>query len=268
MKNRLIKKALMCKPLHFADLDYVINPWMKPGTIDGKKALAEWESLVQIYKNLDITVEIIDQQPGVPDMVFATDQGIVLEKKVLLSRFWFDERKNETQYYEAWFEQKGYQIEYLPKGAFFEGNGDSYFWGDKLLIGVGFRADEFTCHAVSKIFDVEVLPLQIVDPKFYHLDVGFLPINTETAFYYPKAFTKESREVLTNLIPNLIEFTRDEVEAFSANSVVTGKNVIHQKGSPTFSRRLKEIGYNSIEVDLGEFKKSGGGAHCLTNILN
>jgi N-dimethylarginine dimethylaminohydrolase len=109
--------------------------------------------------------------------------------------------------------------------------------------------------------------LEIVDPKYYHLDVGFLPLNSQTAFYYPKAFSKESREVLKKLVPNLIEFTREEVEAFSANSVVTGQTVIHQKDSPTFVNKLKEIGYKSIEIDLSEFMKSGGGAHCLTNIL-
>jgi N-dimethylarginine dimethylaminohydrolase len=267
MKNKLIKKVLMCKPLHFSELDYVINPWMKPGTIDGEKALSEWEQLVNIYRKENIAVEVIDQKQGVPDMVFATDQGIIHGKTVLLSRFWYDERKNETPYYEEWFTKHGYQIEYLPIGAFFEGNGDSYFWGDKLLIGVGFRADDYTCRAVSKILDIEVIPLQIVDPKFYHLDVGFLPINSETAFYYPKAFTKQSREVLKKLIPNLIEFTRDEVNAFSANSVVTDHHVIHQKGSETFKAKLKDLRYKSIEVDVSEFIKSGGGAHCMTSIL-
>lgn len=267
MKNKVIKKVLMCRPLHFAELDYVINPWMKPGTIDGQKAIAEWERLVNIYKSENIAVNIIDQASGVPDMVFATDQGIVHNKTVLLSRFWYDERKKESSFYETWFANNGYQIEYLPPGAFFEGNGDAYRWGDKLLIGVGYRADEFTCQAVSKILAIEVIPLQIVDPKFYHLDVGFLPLNADTALYYPKAFTKQSREVLKKLVPNLIEFTRDEVNAFSANSVVTGNTVIHQKGSETFKQKLNNLGYKSIEVDLSEFMKSGGGAHCLTNVL-
>src|SRR5689334_8457377 len=149
MKNKIVKKVLMCRPLYFHELDYVINPWMKPGTIDKKNVMAQWENLLAIYKKENIDVEIIDQQRGVPDMVFATDEGIVHDKTVLLSRFWHDERKKETPYYEEWFTEQGYQIEYLPPGAFFEGNGNSYFWHDKLLIGVGYRADDFTCEAVS-----------------------------------------------------------------------------------------------------------------------
>lgn len=257
----------MCKPLHFAELDYVINPWMKPGTIDGDKAIGQWEQLVATYTDLGIKVHVIDQAVGVPDMMFATDQGIVHENKVLLSHFWYKERQNETPYYREWFEQHGYNIEYLPTGAYFEGNGDAYFLKNKLLVGIGFRADEYSCEAVNEALGIEVIPLQITDPKFYHLDVGFLPLNENTAFYYPQAFNKQSREVLKSLIPNLIELSKEEAMGFCGNSVVTGNTVIHQAGNPTFTEKLKKLGYNSLDVDLSEFKKSGGGAHCLTNIL-
>jgi len=240
---------------------------MKPGTINGEKALLQWQQLVDMYKNLGITVHVIDQEVGVPDMMFATDQGIVRGNKVLLSHFWHQERQKETLYYKKWFEENGYEVEHLPSGAYFEGNGDAYFWNDKLLIGVGYRADEYSCEAVSKALDIEVIPLHVTDPKFYHLDVGFLPIDETTAFYYPKAFNKQSREVLKKLVPNLIEFSKDEAYGFCANSVVTDHHVIHQKGNPTFQEKLKDLGYTSIEVDAGEFMKSGGGIHCLTNIL-
>jgi N-dimethylarginine dimethylaminohydrolase len=267
MKQNKIKQVLMCRPLHFSELDYIINPWMKPGTINKNKAMTEWENLAAIYKSLGIKVTTLDQEVGVPDMVFAADQGIVHGKKVLLSQFWYDERKNETQYYEKWFKDNGYEITYLPPGVYFEGNGDAYEWQDKLLIGTGFRADEYTCETVSKLLKMEVVSLHISDPKFYHLDVGFFPLNETTAFYYPKAFSKESRGILKKLVPNLLEFSREEAMGFCANSVVTGKHVIHQKGNPTFQKNLALLGYKSIEVDLSEFKKSGGGAHCLTNIL-
>jgi N-dimethylarginine dimethylaminohydrolase len=267
MKRKLIKRVLMCKPLYFDSFDYVINPWMKPETINREEAIKQWNSLVDAYKKQGITIEIIDQEKGNPDMVFATDQGIVQGKKVLLSRFWCNERKNETKHYKKWFEENGYTIIYLPHDVYFEGNGDSFFWHDKLLVGVGYRADKKTCKAVSKLLNIEVIPLEIVDPKFYHLDVGFFPLNDETAFYYPPAFSQKSRGVLKKLVPNLIEFTTEEAYGFSANSVVTDHHVIHQKGNQSFTEKLKDLGYTSIEIETGEFMKSGGGIHCLTNIL-
>lgn len=258
----------MCKPLYFDSLDYVINPWMKPGKIDKKKALKQWNYLVSVYQKLGITVEVIDQEKGSPDMVFSADQGIVQGKTVLLSRFWTAERKKESTYYENWFDKNGYKINYLPENIFFEGNGDSFLWNGQLLIGVGYRADKRTCKAVGQLLDVAAIPIEIVDPLFYHLDVGFLPINNETAFYYPPAFSQKSRGVLKKLIPNLLEFTKKEAFGFCANSEVTGNTVIHQTGNPSFQKKLATLGYDSVQVDVSEFMKSGGGIHCLTNILS
>lgn len=262
-----IKKVLVCKPLHYDSIDYVINPWMHTGKVDKQKALTQWNTLISVYKSLGITVAIINQKKGNPDMVFATDQGIVHKNSVLLSRFWCSERKNESVYYERWFKENLYTITYLPENVFFEGNGDSYQWRDTLLIGTGYRADQKTCDTVGKLLNLTVVPLELVDPLFYHLDVGFLPLNDTTAFYYPPAFSKKSREVLKKLVPNLREFSKDEAYGFCANSIVTDTHVIHQKGNPTFQKKLKELGYMSIAVDVSEFIKSGGGIHCLTNIL-
>ena len=234
MKIKRIKQVLMCKPLYFDAITYVINPWMNPGAINKERALEQWTQLVQAYEKLGITVSIINQEQGITDMVFASDQGIVQEKDVLLSRFWHDERRKESSYYEKWFQKNGYRVHHLPHDVYFEGNGDSRFWNDKLLIGIGYRADDKTCDAVKKIQNVQVIPLEIVDPKFYHLDVGFFPLNNETAFYYPPAFSQKSRGVLKKIVPNLIELSKEEAYGFCANSIVTDHHVIHQKDNPTF----------------------------------
>ena len=35
----------------------------------------------------------------------------------------------------------------------------------------------------------------------------------------------------------------------------------------TFRDRLQELGFTIHEVDVSEFKKAGGGIHCLINVL-
>src|SRR5258708_7767385 len=133
MKKKVIKRILMCRPLHFT-VEHVYNPWMQPGSVDSQRAMQQWEALVAIYKNLGITIEVIDQQKGLHDMVFATDQGIVQRKKVLLSNFRHKERQGESKYYETWFKNNGYEIMHLPNGHYLEGNGETYLWNDMLFI--------------------------------------------------------------------------------------------------------------------------------------
>lgn len=257
----------MCKPLYFSSVDYVINPWMKPGTIDEEKATQQWESLVKAYEDLGIKVEVIDQKPDVPDMVFSADQGIIKNGKVLLSHFQYPERQGETKYYEQWFKDRGYVIERFPQGINFEGNGVAQFWRDVIFVGIGYRTGKEACVVLEKVFGKTVIPLENIDPLFFHLDVSLFDLDNDTIFYYPPAFSDESIKILKDKVPNLIEFSREEINGFCSNSVVTDSHVIAQSGNPTFKNKLKELQYNTVEVDLSEFMKSGGGANCLTNIL-
>jgi N-dimethylarginine dimethylaminohydrolase len=260
----------MCRPLHFSSLDYVINPWMQPSLINQSKAMQQWNALVETCEKLGMKVEIIDQIKGLPDMVFTTNEGIVYEKnKVLLSKFRYKERQGETPYFEQWFKDHNFEITYLPKELYLEGNGSVFFWNDKLFVGVGYRTDKQACQYLQKLFpSYEVVELYATAPAFYHLNISFFPLDKQTIFYYPEAFKPEGREALKKMVPNLIPLNERQMKNFCANSVVSGNTVIHQIESPLFSKQLKELGYKSVEVDLSEFKKSGGGTQCLINILD
>lgn len=266
MKHTVIKKALMCNPLYFT-VEHVYNPWMIPGSVDTKKAIRQWNKLKKIYEDLGVAIEVIDQVKGINDMVFATDQGLVQGREVLLSNFRPPERQPERAEYKKWFEKNNYTIHELPSHHYLEGNGETYFWNDIIFVGTGVRSDPEIPKFLQKFYDREVVYVKIIDRAFFHLDVGFFPLNNEIVFYYPPAYSPGTIKEFKKRIPNLIEFTKEEAFGFCANSVVTDHHVIVQKGNPTFIKKLHELGYQTTEVDLGEFIKSGGGAHCLTNIL-
>ena len=255
----------MCRPTHF-DVEYIINPHMQPHSVNRALALRQWRALVDALERLDIKVDVIDQQPDTPDMVFATDQGIVRDGKLLLANFRYPERKPETAHYRQWFREHGFEIYELTNLFSFEG-GDALFVGDVLIVGTGFRANVASCEELAAALDVDVVPLRLVDPSFYHLDMCLLPLDSDTALYYPPAFSPSSRNLLAKIIPNLHTMTLAEAEGFSANSFVTDGTVVLQAGNPTFKQKLKALGRRVVEVDLSEFKKAGGGIHCLINTL-
>jgi N-dimethylarginine dimethylaminohydrolase len=257
----------MCKPTHFT-VEYVINPHMQPHSVSPGKALKQWESLVAILESLKIKVEVIKQELHVPDMVFATDQGIVREGAILLANFRYPQRQKERVYYREWFREHGFRLRALSNIFPFEG-GDTLFCGDMLFVGTGFRASVASCEELAQKLEVDVMPLRLVDPFFYHLDMAFLPIDAKTAFYYPLAFSKNSQNLLKRLIPNLYELSDEAVQAYAANSFVSGKDIVISAGIPDlgFHDQLKKLGLRIHEVDVSEFKKAGGGIHCLINVL-
>lgn len=261
-----VKRVLLCRPTHFT-VEYVINPHMQPYSVSPGKALKQWQNLVGVLESLKIKVDVIEQQPDVPDMVFATDQGIVRGDAVLLANFRYSQRQPERIYYREWFREHGFRLRALSNIFPFEG-GDTLFCGDMLFVGTGFRASVASCEELAQKLEIDVMPLRLVDPYFYHLDMAFLPIDAETAFYYPPALSDNSQNLLKKLIPNLYELSREAVEAYAANSFVSGKDIVIAEGTPAdFRKDLKKIGMKIHEVDVSEFKKAGGGIHCLINVL-
>lgn len=260
-----VTRVLLCRPTHF-QVDYIINPHMKPHSVDPRNAMKQWEALKRTLESLDIRIDVIEQEQDVPDMVFATDQGIVQDDTIVLANFRYDQRKKERQYYRTWFQKHGFQLRELSNVFSFEG-GDTLFFGDILLVGTGFRANVASCEELANELNIDVIPLRLIDPNFYHLDTCFLPLDDNNAFYYPPAFSKASVSLLKKLVPNLHEFSGQEVFGFGANSFVSGNDVIIQTKLPTLKQKLKKLGKIVHEVDVNEFNKSGGGIHCLINTL-
>ena len=101
-------RFMMCAPDHY-DVDYVINPWME-GNIHKSsrdRAVEQWQKLYSILAD-HATVDLIQPQQGVPDLVFTANAGLVLEKTAVLSRFFHKERQGEEPYFQQWFEENGF----------------------------------------------------------------------------------------------------------------------------------------------------------------
>src|SRR5437763_16543183 len=81
------RRYLMCPPRHFAVV-YAINPWMDPSRpVDQELAVRQWTELKETYQRFGHSVEVIEPQPGLPDMVFAANSGTVVDGRVLGARF-------------------------------------------------------------------------------------------------------------------------------------------------------------------------------------
>jgi lysine-ketoglutarate reductase/saccharopine dehydrogenase-like protein (TIGR00300 family) len=261
-------RILMCAPRHY-DVDYVINPWME-GNIHRSsrdQAQAQWNQLYQVLKTY-ATIDLVEPQPGWPDMVFTANAGLVLGNTVVLSRFFHPERQGEEPYFQQWFEDQGYTVHTLPKSLPFEGAGDALLdrAGRWLWAGYGFRSELDSHPYLAKWLEVEVLSLRLVDRRFYHLDTCFCPLTDGYLLYYPPAFDTYSNRLIELRVPAEKRIPIDEVDAvnFSCNTVNIGRVVVMNKASDSLKQILDDRGFSVVETPLTEFLKAGGAAKCLT----
>src|SRR6478735_2664622 len=138
------ERFLMCAPHHF-EVAYVINPWMEGNIARGSSpaATAQWKALLALLRRF-ADVDCLSAEPGVPDLVFTANAGLVLGRQVLLSAFRHAERRPEEAHFERWFSNHGFKVLTLPEGVYSEGAGDALF--DRRLpllwMGHGHRTDE------------------------------------------------------------------------------------------------------------------------------
>jgi lysine-ketoglutarate reductase/saccharopine dehydrogenase-like protein (TIGR00300 family) len=262
----------MCAPEHYG-VEYVINPWMAGNIhrVTRANALKQWEGLRTRLSEF-VDVELVKPAPGLPDMVFTANGGLILEKKAVVSRFLYRERQDERDHFRHWFERAGFEISDLPSEAPFEGEGDALLDRERglLWVGYGMRTDLGIHPALAEALEVRVVSLRLADERFYHLDTCLAPLERGYLVYYPRAFDADSNLQIEQIVPaeKRIEIGDDDAAAFACNMVNIGDHVVLNRASPELKERLGRAGFEVIETPLDEFMKAGGAAKCLVLYLS
>ncbi|MGW9113427.1 dimethylargininase [Microbacterium sp. NPDC055683] len=262
------RRYLMCRPEHFT-VSYSINPWMEPANpTDTARAVAQWQRLHDTYLELGHEVELIDPLPGYPDMVYTANGGFVVDGIAYGPSFRYVERQGEAPAFIDWFRANGFDT-VVPEEVN-EGEGDFLLAGDVILAGTGFRSTGDSHAEVARVFDREVISLNLVDARFYHLDTALSVLDPvaedgrTTIAYLPGAFDDASRAVLERRFPDAIRVSDEDGAVFGLNSASDGRNVFISPRATGFEKQLRDRGYTPILIDLSELLLGGGGIKCCT----
>jgi N-dimethylarginine dimethylaminohydrolase len=201
---------------------------------------------------------------GLPDLVFTANAALICGQRAVLSRFRHPERQGETPHNGRWLADHGFAVVELPEPLYFEGAGDALFCGETLVAGYRIRSDVRAHQHLGRLLGCGVIPVELVDPYYYHLDTCFCPLAPGLAAWYPAAFDDYGRRALEQAIDELIAVPEEEARHFACNAVVLGRTVVTNTGCPAFHAALRRGGFDPVETPLHEFVKAGGSAKCLT----
>ena len=263
---------LMCPPTLY-DVDYVINPWMAGNvhTSSRTRAAEQWQRLYEAVSKI-ANVELIQPEPGSPDMVFTANAGLERNGVVAISSFYHPERQGEEPYFRRWFREAGYTLVDIPRATPFEGEGDALFSTDGrcLWTGHGPRTALSSHRPLRDIWGIPVVPLHLIDPRFYHLDTCFATLEGDYVMYFPDAFDHLSLHRIEAFYSPEKRILVREADAvcFACNAINVGRTIILNKISSNLSSQLEQLGFKVVQVELTEFLKAGGAAKCLVMKLS
>jgi len=273
------RSFLVCPPDHFT-VAYEINPYMhRQLHPDPDRAHAQFEGLVKTLKTAGASVEMLEPVDGLPDLVFTANAGIVDGRRFIPSRFLHAERQGETPYDEDWFSSRGFEIVSLPGEQSFEGAGDALPFGldlkedgtkshPVLVAGYRTRSSVLSHSELSEAVGVPVRSVELVDERYYHLDLVFCPLDSRRALVAPQGLDPFGARVIRQLVAEPVWLEDDEASCFCANSVVVDQVVVMPSCTPRLGRLLEGFGLDVVVSPVDEFLKAGGGCRCLTLALD
>jgi len=274
----MAKRVLLCPPAYFDVIDQK-NPYMAAQVpVNRQEAERQWQGLRSALERSGCEIETIDPVPGLEDMVFAANQAFAgfsesVGKFVVPSRMVHESRQREVPFYVEWYRRRGFRIIDVDLGnERLEGHGDLLWHPDwsRIYAGYGFRS---TRKGVEKFADamaklgIPVVPLQLVDPRCYHLDTCFCPLNSEAVLIYPQAYAAEALATLKRFWKRVHELTADEAHKFMGNGIVANGSYLTPHITPHLEEILRREDLAPVIVDTSEFEKSGGSLFCMKTFL-
>jgi arginine dihydrolase len=260
----------MVRPTHFR-VDYQINPFMRVDQQpDPARALAQWHGLVAAIEAAGGQVDVVDQRPDSPDMVYAMNLGLVVGDQVVISHMRYPQRRLESPSARLWFESRGLVASRVGRGGvgpYFEA-GDAFIWAGGLLVGHGPRTEKLALKHLAAILDVPVTGLRLTHRGMYHLDLAFCPLDQRRALVCPTAFDAAGADAVLSAVPEPIVLTEAEAMRFGANAIVVGATVLTPSCPARVRQLVEAAGFEVVTVDVTEFHKAGGSIRCLTNPLD
>lgn len=247
-----------------------INAHMRPGSADPDKAVDQHEEFRRVLREQGSTLIKVPFVHGCYDSVFVKDSAVLAASQgqhlALLAKPYFREREREQEFRANHLSEAGFQI--VDASTYHLEGGDVVTGGSlpEAFLGFGFRSDEAAARDLSIFLRKPVIPLELTDPYFYHLDTALAILQDGTALAYKDAFSPSSWDRLENSksIRTLIPVSREDAMCFGLNIVEVGDTVVFGREAPEVMTVLRAMGKNTRTALLSEFQLAGGSAACLT----
>jgi dimethylargininase len=227
------------------------------GKPDYSLALKQHKNYIQAIKKCGLKVIVLDPDENFPDSTFIEDVCLITPKCAIITNPGAASRRDETIQISKTIKELDLPVENIQNPGTLDA-GDIMMVKDHYFAGLSDRTNIKGASQLNLILKKYGLTSSTISLKsVLHLKTGisYLENNNLLAF----------GEFLTHpLLSDFNIMAVDPDESYAANSVWINGNVLVPKGFPKTCKMIKNAGYQTIEVDVSEFRKLDGGLSCLS----
>lgn len=227
------------------------------GIPDYELACKQHQKYIDTLKFCGLEVEVLEANEAFPDSTFIEDIALLTPHCAIITNPGALSRKREVVDVLETIKKYYNNIEFIYEPGTIEA-GDIMMVGDHFYIGLSERTNQEGARQMKCILNkYQQEATNVILKDMLHLKTGVA--------YLENNILVATGEFATN--PIFKSFQMLEVEAeesYAANCIWINDHVIIPKGYPNAKWTIESEGYDTIEVDVSEFKKLDGGLSCLS----
>ncbi len=220
-------------------------------------AVEQHQKYIETIERLGLKVRILPARDAFPDSVFIEDVAICTPSCAIITKPFVSSRKGEITGIREILSDYYSSIEEILNPGTLEG-GDIMNAGGHFFIGISNRTSSYGADQLINIlgkykYTGSKIPLK----KMLHLKSGVSYLEGNNMLVSGE-FTKTKEFEIYNRI--IIE----EDESYAANSLWINGKVLIPDGFPKTRKKIENAGYDTIVLNVSEFRKIDGGLSCLS----
>jgi dimethylargininase len=230
------------------------------GAPDHDRALAQHEAYCAALERCGLALERLDPDPRHPDSTFVEDTAVLIPGLAVIARPGAESRAGETSAIRAVLARSHAKLEVIAAPGTLDG-GDVCEAGGHFFIGLSERTNEEGARQLAAVLERSGRTSALVDVRgvegILHLKSGL-------------ACVGEGRCVAIGALARHPALRGREIipvepgEEYGANCLRVNGRVLVAAGHPRLERTLRGLGYDTIPLEMSEFRKMDGGLSCLS----
>jgi len=229
----------------------------KLGKPDFSLALIQHQEYVWALQDCGLAVSILIPRSDFPDSTFVEDTALLTPELAILTNPGAASRRGEISSMKMVIHDFYETLNYIQEPGTLEA-GDVMMCGDHYFIGLSERTNKAGAGQLLSILEANGMSVSMVEiGDMLHLKSGvsYLENNNLLATAY---FANHPAFSKFNIIP-----VPDD-ESYAANSLWINGTVLVPEGNPITHKRIEAAGYETMLLDMSEFRKLDGGLSCLS----
>lgn len=226
----------------------------KPGY---EQALHQHDRYIETLQKCGVRVTVLEADETYPDSVFIEDTAVLSEKCAIITNPGAPSRQGEETSVKEALKHFYICIETIYAPGTLEG-GDVMRVKDHFYVGLSARTNKEGLRQFTEILNKYGYTASGIELKeFLHLKTGLAYLENNTLlvageFIRHPEFEKFNRVII------------DESENYAANCIRVNDYVLVPLGYPKTKAAVETAGFQTLEVDVSEFRKLDGGLSCLS----